>query len=232
MQEPVMDFDSFTALLTARWSCRAFRPDPLPKDQIARLLTAAQRVPSWCNAQPWQVEVTDAKETERLRAALYAHAAQTAPHPDLPWPAAYTGAHQDRRRECGRQLYESVGITREDKAGAQAQMLENFRFFGAPHVAILSAPRELGPYAYLDCGGFVTGFTLAAAALGLGSIPQAAIAAHAPFLRDWFQISEDRMILCAISFGHPDRTAPINHFRTSRADLTDWVRWHEATEEE
>ncbi|UWP91445.1 nitroreductase [Aliiroseovarius crassostreae] len=221
-----MDYDAFNALLSTRHSCRAFLPDPLSDREIAQILTAAQKVPSWCNAQPWQVEITRAEETHRLRAALYDHALHNSHAPDLDWPSAYSGAHQDRRRACGLQLYESVGITRGDRVASGQQMLENFRFFGAPHMALISAPRELGPYAYLDCGGFVTGFALAAQSLGLGSIPQAAVAAFAPFLRDWFGISEERVILCGIAFGRPDPQAPVNQFRTTRAPLGEWVRWH------
>lgn len=69
-----------------------------------------------------------------------------------------------------------------DRAASACQMMENFRFFGAPpHMALITAPpKELGQYAYLDCGGFITGFCLAARSLGLGSIPQAAVAGFSP----------------------------------------------------
>ena len=31
-------YDQFTDLLQARYSCRAFRPDPVPKDSILSLI--------------------------------------------------------------------------------------------------------------------------------------------------------------------------------------------------
>ncbi|MCK8464184.1 nitroreductase [Aliiroseovarius sp. S1339] len=221
-----MHFEDFSALLSDRFSCRAFRPDPVAADVITQILTAAQKVPSWCNAQPWQVDVTTGTETDRLRAALYDHAMTGAQTPDVPWPSAYTGKHQARRKTCGLQLYESVGVARGDRAASARQMMENFHFFGAPHMALVTAPAELGAYAYLDCGGFVTGFTLAATALGVASIPQAAVTAYAPFLRDWFKLPGDRTILCGISFGYADDTHPANGFRTDRAPLDEWVRLH------
>ena len=100
-------------------------------------------------------------------------------------------------------------------------MLENYRLFGAPHVAIVTTEADLGPYGAMDTGGFVALFTLAAEARGLASIPQAAVAAQAPFLRDWFGIPENRQILCAISFGREDRDHPANAFRTERAPLSE-----------
>lgn len=148
------------------------------------------------------------------------------PAPDLPFPTSYSGIYQDRRRVCGWALYEAVGVERGDRAASARQMMENFALFGAPHCAIVSSPAELGPYGAMDCGGFVTAFTLAAQALGVATIPQAALAAYSPFLRRYFQISDDRLILCAISFGYADKEHPANTFRTERAPLGDIVDWH------
>jgi nitroreductase len=71
----------------------------------------------------------------------------------------------------------------------------------------------------MDTGGFVTAFMLAATALGLGSIAQASVAAYAPFIHAHFGLPENRLILCAISFGWPDPDHPANRFRTTRAGL-------------
>ena len=216
--------DQFSALreiLDARYSCRAFRPDPVNDSTIARIVAAAGRAPSWCNAQPWQMTVTRGNETERFRTALLETVAQDKPKPDLPWPDAYPGVYGDRRRACGYQLYEAVGIAREDREARNHQSLENFRFFGAPHVAVISSESELGAYGAMDCGGFVTAFTLAATALGVGTIAQASVAAYPAMIRAHFGLPENRLILCAISFGYPDPDHPANKFRTERAELTD-----------
>ena len=212
-------------LLQARHSCRAFLPDPLSDTLIEEIVTSAARVPSWCNAQPWQVIVTRAAETDLFRDALYKAATSQVPKPDLEWPRQYTGVYRDRRRTCGFQLYDSIGIPKEDRAATRTQMLENYRLFGAPHVAIVTTEADLGPYGAMDTGGFVALFTLAAEARGISSIPQAAVAAQAPFLRDWFAIPEHRHILCAISFGYEDKTHPANTFRTARAPLSEVIDW-------
>ena len=77
----------------------------------------------------------------------------------------------------------------------------------------------------MDTGGFVTAFTLTATALGVATIPQAAIAAYAPLLKDHLAIADDRLILCAISLGYADPDHPANNFRTERAPVEDIIEW-------
>ena len=65
-------------LLGERFSCRAFKPDPVPRPLIERVLTAAQRTASWCNSQPWQVLIASGEARERFRKLIYAEAASGA----------------------------------------------------------------------------------------------------------------------------------------------------------
>lgn len=220
------DAETLHRIAAARFSCRAFRPDAIPDDTIREIVATAGRAPSWCNAQPWQLVITRGAETDRFRDALHAHASSgPAPQPDLPWPEGYPGIYGERRRAVAWQLYDAVGVEKGDRAASGRQMLENFRLFGAPHVAILHSPAALGPYGALDCGGFVMGFCLAAAARGIATIPQAAVASYAPFVRDWFGIAQDRLILCAISFGLPDMEHPANSFRAPRDAAESFIDW-------
>ena len=205
-------------LLGDRWSCRGYRDEPVDTATIERLLSAAQRTPSWCNTQPWHVVVTAGGETRRLQEAM---AADERFGPDLPFPETYEGVYQDRRRESGWQLYEAVGVAKGDRAGSAAQTMRNFEFFGAPHVAIVTTTRSLGVYGAVDCGLYVQSFLLAAQALGLGACAQAALAMRSAFLRDWFGLDEDRQVVCGISFGHPDPDHATATYRTSRASLED-----------
>ncbi len=219
------DLAALDDLFTARHSCRAFRPEPVERSVIEQILRTAQRVPSWCNAQPWKVTITSGAETDQLRKALTEAAMAGGHAPDLPFPDGYSGEYQARRRECGWALYEAVGVEKGDRAGSARQMMENFTLFGAPHCAILSSPKELGSYGAMDCGGFVSAFTIAAQAAGVASIAQAAVASFAPMLHEMLEIPEDRLILCALSFGYADPDHPANSFRTTRAPLEDFADW-------
>ena len=217
--------DTLNDLLSTRFSCRAFKSDPVPRAQIERIIETAKRAPSWCNAQPWQVVVTEGEATDRFRTALQEKVSNGAAQLDLEGPSEYPGVYGDRRRSVGWQLYDAVGVTKGDRTGSAAQMMRNFALFDAPHVAILTSPRALGSYGAMDSGGFVLAFTLAARALGVDTIPQAAVANYSAFVREHFEIAEDRMMLCAISFGYADLDHPANSFRTDRAALDEIVEW-------
>lgn len=142
---------------------------------------------------------------------------------DLPIPERYSGVYDERRREAGYGLYESLGIERSDSAARTEQMLKNFSFFGAPHVLIITTDREQGTYGAIDCGGYVANLMNAALEQGLGSIAQGAIAMQSDKVRELLDIPDDRAVVCAVSLGRPDEQHPVNSFRTTRAELDDVV---------
>ncbi|MDV6295305.1 nitroreductase [Rhodococcus aetherivorans] len=214
------------SLLETRSSCRAFRPDPVPRATIERILELAQRTPSWCNTQPWQVSITEGEGTERFRKGLGEYVRSSAQEPDFPFPAEYRGEYGARRKECAMQLYASVGIAAGDRRASAEQTMKNFDLFDAPHVAIITSDEALGVYGAVDCGLYVNTFLLAAHSLGVAAVPQAALAGSAPYLRSFFDLPADRKVVCSISFGYADDTHPANGFRTTRADIgtvTTWV---------
>jgi nitroreductase len=211
-------------LLHERYSVRAFLPQEVPQETIAHVVNVAQRTASWCNSQPWQVLIASGAAKERFRKSIYAAASSRAPDEgDFPFPREYLGVYLERRRESGFQLYNTLGIARGDKAAYAKQALENFNFFGAPHVAIIHTTEALGVYGAIDCGAYVGNFMLAAQALGLGTIPQAALAHHSGLIRRHFNLGDDRRVVCGISFGFADNAHKVNSYRTSRAGIADTV---------
>jgi nitroreductase len=212
-------------VLDQRFSCRGFLPDPVPRSTQEAILAMAQRSASWCNSQPWQVHITEGKATERLRGALLAPALPDEAGPDFDLPAEYRGVYQERRRACGLALYESVGLERDDREGAARQAQENFRLFGAPHVAMITTNASLGTYGAIDCGGFVACFLLAATSMGIATVAQAAVAARPERVRGFFGLGTDRKVVCGISFGFADSGHPANGFRTARASVAAAASW-------
>jgi nitroreductase len=215
-------------LLNERYSVRAFLPQEVPHETIEHVLAVAQRTASWCNSQPWQVVIASGAAKERFRRQIYAEASSGAPEDtDFPFPREYLGVYLERRRESGFQLYNTLGIPRGDKAAYARQALENYNFFGAPHVAIIHSTEPLGVYGAIDCGAYVGNFMLAAQALGLGTIPQAALARHSGLIRRHFKLGDDRRVVCGISFGFADHGHKVNSYRTSRASIADTVTFLE-----
>lgn len=223
-----LEYDALSEVVARRSSCRGFLAEPLPPGVIQAILETAQRSASWCNTQPWKLIITSGQATEEFRRALLDHV-DSEPSgvstPDLVKPARYSGERLARRRECGWALYESVGVQRGDRAGSARQARENYAFFGAPHVAIVTTPDELGVYGAVDCGLYLATFLYAAESLGVGAIAQAAIANHSPFVREYFDIPADQLVLCGVSFGRRDESHPANGFRTTRAGIDEVVRW-------
>ena len=225
-QSDSRDIEIVEKLLGARYSCRAFKPEAVPRATIERVLAAAQKTASWCNSQPWQVAIFSGDAVRKFGEAMYKAASERAPPvTDFEFPREYKGVYLDRRRESGFQLYNALGIQRGDKAAYNKQMLENFRFFGAPHVAIITSDEALGIYGAIDCGGYVSNFMLAAQAAGLGTIPQAALAGHADVVRKHLGVGEERRVVCGISFGFADGAHLANSYRTNRATIPEAVNF-------
>lgn len=221
MMAPMSDIDVLERILAERWSCRGYLPDPVDDTVVERLLLAAQRTPSWCNTQPWQVHVVSGDAARALSARMLA--SFDGAGSDFPFPEAYTEERQARRRESGWQLYDAVGIAKGDRERSFAEGLRNFELFGAPHVAVVTTAAELGTYGAVDCGLYVQTFLLAAHALGLGACAQAALAGQSPLLHEVLDLAEDRRVVCGISFGHPDPGHPTASYRTTRAPLEEVV---------
>jgi nitroreductase len=210
--------------LSTRYSARKFLPRQVEPGTLQEILNLAQRTASWCNTQPWHMVITRGAATDRLREAITAHVLSGAPQePDFAFPERYEGTYRSRRVRCGVQLYESLGIAREDKAAARAQSLENFRLFDAPHVALLTTEAALGFWGGVDCGLYINSFMLAARSLGVDSIAQAALASYPNFVREYFGLPQNRKLICGISFGYADEHHAINRYRTERAAVVDAV---------
>lgn len=217
------ELDVLAGLMARRHSVRGFGPGDVPRDLIDAALATAALTPSWCNTQPWNVVVTSGDGTEQFRKALSGAFAAGAPEPDFPFPPTYAGIYRERRLETALQLYDAIGIERGDRAASGAQTAKNFRLFDAPHAAILTTEADLGVYGAVDCGLFLSSLLLAFEALGVGAIPQAALAAYADVIREHFGLPETRRIVAGISFGWEDTEHVANGFRTRRAEPATFV---------
>ena len=199
-----------------RASRRAFRAEPIARAALVELFAAAQRAPSWCNVQPWRVVVTEPPRTKQLADAMVAAARAGFPHAEIPFPLDYPPPYKEHRVACGVALYQAMGIARDDKAARYDAWLRNYDFFDAPHVAIVACDRRLGPYAYVDVGGWLGYVLTAAAALGIDTCPMASVAAYPDALRAQLPIGETDVILFGLALGHADDAAPANRCRTTR----------------
>jgi nitroreductase len=213
-------------LLHARVSTRKFQARPVPQSTIEQILRLAQRTPSWCNIQPWQLVVVSGQALHALRERLWRHVNSGArPNPDFAFPPAYEGTHRERRKVCGVQLYQALGIGKDDRAASTQQSLQNFRLFDAPHLALVTVDDYLGFYGAFDCGLYVMSFMLAAQSAGVDTIAQASLASYPDLLRAELGLPQARKIICGISFGYAEREHPVHNYRTERAAIPDAVQF-------
>jgi nitroreductase len=143
MSEVPAPFTLLRDLFEQRSSVRGFLSTPLPRSQLHDVFAAAQRAPSWCNIQPWRVIVTGPEETSALTSALAEASATGPPCPEVPFPSEYPSPYQERRRACGRALYQAMGIARDDAPRRREAWLQNYRAFNAPHLAIVTCDLTL-----------------------------------------------------------------------------------------
>lgn len=217
---------AFADLVAARRSLRAFLPEAVDEATMQRVFDTALRAPSNCNTQPWQTHVASGEAIETLRREMPRQFMEGKLSMDFPYDGVYHGVYKERQYGSAQALYDSVGITREDKAARHEQFMRNFTFFDAPHVAFLFLPEPFGLREAADLGMYAQTLMLAMTANGLGSCPQTALGFQADLVRETLGVDATNKLMFGISFGHPDPDAPVNACTTDRATLTDVVHFH------
>jgi nitroreductase len=228
-REPPMSHLTVSAAVAARYSCRAFRPDPVDEALLRDIIARAMRAPSGGNLQPWHVDVLTGEALARFLARVAAQAAANArgegteydvypkPVPD-PW--------ETRRFAVGEDLYASIGVARADRAARWAQFMKNYRFFGAPVGLFVSIDRRMGPPQWSDLGMMMQTLTLLAVERGLATCAQEAWAVWPKTIADFLGWPRERMLFSGMAIGYADEEAPINRWRSARADFDECVRFH------
>lgn len=213
-----------TDALGTRISVRAFLDQPVETDLIRDILSLACRSPSGGNLQPWKVHVVSGASLSRLK-ALIAARMKDAPggegtEYDI-YPHALREPYLSRRFRNGEQLYETLGIPREDRTARRAQFARNFRFFDAPAALFFSMDRQMGIGQWVDLGMFMQSIMLLAVERGLGTCAQEAWAMWHKTVGEFISIPENEMLFAGMALGYPDLDAPVNRLRTERADLSE-----------
>jgi nitroreductase len=195
-----------------RHSTRMFLPQPVPRELVNEALALAQWAPSNSNIQPWHMVFASGAPRDRLVAALLDEARCRPPNiPPLP------ESFQHYHRELGAQVFGSMGIAREDKAGRAAAVLRNWEFFRAPLAGIVCMHRDLGPADALSVGMYLQTLLLALTERSLGTIVEVSIAGYPEIVRAQLAIPAELSILCGLAVGYPDPDFPANKLHVGRA---------------
>lgn len=215
---------SLNALLEKCYSVRAYLDKPVPQDLLESIFSQAQQAASNCNVQPWQTCVVSGNTKEQLKADLVAAVMKgVAPNPDFNWVAKYEGIHRERQFGSANALYNSIGVSREDKKGRQISMLRNWQFFDAPHAAFFTMDKYLDIMGAVDLGIYAQTLALLLEEHGISCCMQGALGQFPDPVKKALQLPEQRGILFGMSFGYADESAAVNNTRTERESLNNAV---------
>ncbi|SMC50188.1 nitroreductase [Papillibacter cinnamivorans] len=200
-----------TEALSARRSCRAFKPDPVNRSVILQLLEAAARTPSWANTQPWEVYVAAGDVLQAIKDGfLERFGSGTPPCPDLPRPKSWPEEHKKRTQQLTADMALAAG-----EAVKQFGQL-NLKGFYAPAVIYLCMDKTLTPWSIFDLGAFSQSIMLEAAQRGLSTIPAVNLVHYPDVIRRELGIPDTLSVIFGIAIGYEDTSHPINAFRSAR----------------
>ena len=209
-----------------RYTCRDFKPDPVPREIIEKILEAAIRAPSTANTQPWEVFVASGAPLFHLREAFLAnHQKQVPPHPDIPasfnWPPAL-----GKRAEEIRALHlKHTGLHPGEATDVRDHWIRNFEFFGAPVVIYLCMEKGLGSWSLFDLGLLSQSIMLSAKEWGLDTAGALMLVAYPDLIREELGVPQDLSVAFGIALGYGTDPSHGVAWRSPRRPLDEVVRF-------
>lgn len=204
-----------------RISVRAFMDRPVDKALVAEILERAARAPSGGNLQPWRVYALTGAPLAELKAAVAANPFGETPEYDV-YPPNLWEPLRTRRYQNGEQLYEAIGIPREDKPARLRQLAKNGELFGAPVGLFFCLDRKVGPPQWSDVGMYMQNVMLLAAERGLDTCAQEYWARYPQTVAKVVNLPEDHMLFSGMALGYRDPEHPINAWRSTRDPVDVW----------
>ena len=211
-----------------RRSIRGFKDEPVSKSILEDVIALANRAPSSMNTQPWHLHVLTGKplevvrhgNTERMLAGM-------SPVREIEDYAAYEGEHRKRQIEIAVQLFEAMGIKREDAERRKDWVMRGFRQFDAPVSIVVCFDRSLleNTIAHFDTGAMTYGLVLAAWSKGLGAVINGQGIMQSPVVREAANIPEDQVILTCVALGWPDEEFVANSVVSRRRPIENVTRY-------
>ena len=218
----------FSELIQARKSIRGYQQKPVPREVIEEIIEVAKWAPSSMNTQPWHVHVVTGEPLERIRRGNTENMlGGVPPKRDFPMKEAYEGIHRKRQVDIAVQLFDAMGIARDDKERRTDWVMRGFRQFDAPVSLVLTYDKYLEPAAIsqFDLGALSHALVLAAWERGLGSVINGQGIMQSAVVREHAGIPDDQNIMICIAMGYPDEDFVANSVKSVREDAANFVRY-------
>ena len=208
----------------ARTSIRSFLNNPVSDELLKNLLKQSSRAASGGNLQPWKIFVINNSAMKNFLEFQKNWTDPETPAYDI-YPSELKEPYRTSRYQLGEQMYELLGIGREDKDARIAQVMRNFQFFGAPCAFFCFVDRQMGPPQWSDLGMFLQTFMLLAKEAGLDTCAQEAWSMKHDSVSKYVKADESDILFCGMSIGYRDDSAQINSLRSERRPLKDWAKF-------
>ena len=208
----------------SRRAVRAFTDEPVSREVLERVLSAAAWAPSGSNIQPWHVYVVIGEPLAELKRRAGERVAAGDPGDEREYemyPPALKSPYHERRSAFGKQRYGALGISREDQEARRRIAAANWNFFGAPAGLFCYIDRDLGLPQWADVGGYLQTVMLLLRAEGLHSCPQMAWSQVRKTVAQILSPPDGLILFCGMSIGYEDVT--VGYIRTGRAPLDETV---------
>ncbi|MDA8543963.1 nitroreductase [Gammaproteobacteria bacterium] len=213
-----------TEAVLTRSSIRSYLNKPVSNDLLKVLLEKSSRSASGGNLQPWKIFVINNSSM-----GAFLNFQENWSEPELPaydiYPPKLKEPYRTSRFELGEQMYELLGIDREDKEGRISQVMENFRFFGAPCAFFCFVDRQMGPPQWSDLGMFLQTFMLLAKETGLDTCAQEAWSMKHDSVSKFVKAEDSDILFCGMAIGYRDNNAIINSLKSERRPLNEWAKF-------
>lgn len=220
-----MDFET---LVRTRKSIRGYKTDPVPRALIEEIIDVAKGAPSSMNTQPWYLHVVTGEPLDRIRQGnTEKMLAGVKPKRDFAMTEAYEGVYRRRQIEIAVQLFDAMGIARDDKEMRQDWVMRGFRQFDAPVSIVLTYDKVMEPAAVsqFDLGAICYGLCLAAWARGLGTVINGQGVMQSAVVREIAGIPDDQNIMTCIAMGYPNEDFSANTVKSHREANDTFVRY-------
>lgn len=205
----------------ARRSIRQFTDEAVADQTIEDLLARSSRAPSGGNVQPWRIYVVNGESMVRFRSFIADRPAAGGEY-DI-YPPSLWEPYRTNRFMIGEQMYATLGIDRDDKAGRLQQFAKNQDFFGAPAGLFCFVDRRLGPPQWSDLGMFLQTFMLLAQEVGIDTCSQEFWSVQHAAVREFVGAPDEELLFCGMAIGHADPDAPINALVSERMPVAQWA---------
>jgi nitroreductase len=213
--------------LRTRKSIRGYKPDRVPKEIISRVLAIATRAPSSLNTQPWQITVIAGKVLDEIRRENMRALNEGMMSTEEIIRTSFEGIYRKRQVDLAIQLFQLMGIGREDKEKRNQWTMRGFRYFDAPAAIILSLDKSMNSTLTLcDIGILCQSICLAALEFGLGTCIEDQGILFPDNLRKLAGIPESSRPIMCLAIGYPDWEYPANKLVTPREILDNNTKWY------